>query len=60
MTDIERTRKWLQSCRARTNDDLSENDGACDGCPYCENGSCSPWAMYDDALALLDKLEHGE
>ena len=57
MADIERMRQWLRSCRSRVNDDLSENDGACEACPYFENGSCSPWAMFDDALELLEELE---
>ena len=56
MNDIERTRKWLQCCRDKTNDDLSENEDACGECPYFENGTCSPWQMFDDALELIERL----
>ena len=59
MLDREKVVKGLECCRDRIKDDLSQTDEPCNSCPYAVNGNvCSPWELYDDALALLKEDCH--
>ena len=56
--NMEKVSKGLECCRDHIKDDLSQTDESCNSCPYAVNGNvCSPWELYDDALALLKKQE---
>ena len=58
MPDREKVIKGLECCRECTKDDLSHSDEPCEECPYLVNGNaCSPWELFDDALALLKEQE---
>ena len=59
--DREKVIKGLECCRDRIKDDLSQTDEPCNSCPYAVNGNvCSPWELYDDALAMLKEHEPKE
>ena len=58
MTKLEKVMKGLESCRALSKEDLSQENEPCNSCPYAINANaCSPWELYDDALNLLKEQE---